>query len=108
MITYITIFFRYMMLNDGEVYQDRLNHLDTLASDIESVFIQHLAYIFHLRSNYMMASDHIDSLEAGLKPEEGSEYFVSPFVQEAFDKVIKPSRPDIAAAIKDATSMQLK
>jgi hypothetical protein len=82
--------------------------LDTFSNDLEDVFIQHFAYIFYLNDHYMMSSDYLDSLDSGLKPEEGSQYFVAPFVQNIFDKVIKLKRPDIANEIKNKTGMQLE
>jgi len=56
----------------------------------------------------MASSDYLDALEVGQQPEEGSQYFVAPFVQQAFDKVIKVKRPDVAAAIKRNTAMVLE
>ena len=56
----------------------------------------------------MMSSDYVDSLDCGLTPEEGSQYWVAPFIQEIFDKVLIPSRPDIAETIKGKTAMKLE
>ncbi len=49
----------------------------------------------------MMLSDYVDSLDCGITPEEGSQYWVAPFVQNIFDLVINKERPDIAAAISN-------
>ena len=56
----------------------------------------------------MMSSDYADSMDLGLTPEEGSQYFVAPFIQETFDKVIKKNRMDLATEIKNNTAMMLK
>ena len=56
----------------------------------------------------MIASDYVDSLDMGLTPEENSEYFVAPFIQEIFDSEIKFRRPDLAEEIKKKTKMMLK
>jgi hypothetical protein len=55
----------------------------------------------------MMSSDFQDSMEMGMVPEEGSQYFVAPFVQKAFNDFVKSDRPDLAALIMLQTSMQL-
>ena len=55
----------------------------------------------------MMSSDYVDNLDCGLTPEEDSQYFVAPFVQEVFDAVIKKNRMDLAEAIKNKTLMKL-
>lgn len=101
-------FFAYVLLNDNEVHVDRQQPLDLLAKDIEQIFIQHFAYLFTARDNYMMSSDYLDALEVGERPEEGSQYFVAPFVQKMFDDLIKVKRPDVAAAIKANTAMELE
>ena len=37
-----------------------------------------------------MASDYMDYMEEGVTPPEGSEAWIAPFAQDAFDRVIKP------------------
>lgn len=102
-------FYYSMLLNDGEIYvEQRVKILNRFAMDVRNVFIMHLAYLFYLNAHYMMSTDHVDSLDAGVKPEEGSERWVAPFIQTIFDSVLKKHRPDIAAAIKANTDMELK
>ena len=55
----------------------------------------------------MMSSDHLDALECNMQPEENSQYWVAPFIQDIFHEVITPERPDITAAIKANSAMQL-
>ena len=104
-------FFRYILHNDNQVYlgstDAREKMLDAFSQDLKDLYVQHLAYILFLNGHYMMSSDHTDHLELGMTPPEGSEYWVSPPIQDTFDKVIKVSRPDIAGAIKEHTSMEL-
>lgn len=85
-----------------------LHYLNDFSKDLENLFILHLSYLFYLKDQYMMSSDYVDSMDLGLTPEEGSQYFVAPFVQEIFDKVIKKDRMDLAIAIKNNTAMMLK
>ena len=56
----------------------------------------------------MMSTDYIDNLDMGMTPEEDSQYWVAPFIQEIFDKWIKPKRKDIADEIKSKSLMKLE
>lgn len=102
-------FYQNLLYNDNAIYvKNRVVQLEYLSNDLKNLFIQHISYLFYLKDNYMMSSDYIDSLEIGLEPEEGSQYFVAPFVQNMFNDVMKKSRPDIVALIKQNTSMELR
>lgn len=97
-----------LMLNDNQIYSpDRLMALHTISSDLELIIIQHLAYIFSINDHYMMSSDYTDSLVIGVTPEEDSQYWIAPFVQDMFDKLIKTKRPDVAEQLKGNTTMKL-
>lgn len=101
-------FFGTLLLNDKDLsIPGRAKALDNIIVDLRDTFIFHIAYIFSIREIYMMASDHLDSLESGLEPDPDSQYWVAPFIQEAFDKLITVHRPDITNAIKSSISMQL-
>ena len=101
-------FYRHFMLNNSEIrIESRDRWLDAFANESRDLFILHLAYIFSLNDHYMMSSDHLDALECGIQPEEDSQYWVAPFVQEIFDEIITPWRPDITDLIKQSTAMQL-
>lgn len=101
-------FYSNVLLNDNQIYNpNRVKWLSVFSKDIEAVFIQHIAYVFYLNEHYMMSSDYIDCLDMDMQPEEDSQYWVAPFVQEAFDKIIKMKRYDVAEEIKKNTAMQL-
>lgn len=101
-------FYRHAMLNDNKVHiENRGWWLDRFSSDVRDLFILHLGYIFFLNGHYMMSSDHMDALECGMQPEEDSQYWVAPFIQEVFDELITPRRPDVTFAIKTSSAMQL-
>jgi len=101
-------FFSNMLLNDNEIYlKNRLQSLNDFSKDVRNIFILHLAYVFYLNNYYMASGDYIDCLECGVTPEEDSQYWVAPFIQKIFDEVITKERPDITAAIKQNTEMQL-
>ena len=101
-------FYHNLLLNDSEIYlKNRVGILNRFSKDLENLFILHLSYLFYLKDHYMMSSDYVDSMDLGLTPEEDSQYFVAPFIQEIFDKVIKKNRMDLAMEIKSHTAMKL-
>jgi hypothetical protein len=101
-------FYRHVMLNDSQIYQpERRTWLDSLSEDIYDVIILHLGYVFFMNDHYMMSSDCMDALECGMQPEDGSQYWVAPFIQEFFDDVITPRRPDVTAIIRSQSQMEL-
>ncbi len=98
-----------MMLNNNTNYiPNRTQYLDELMVYLRDFFIYHFILLFTLNPHYMMASDYIDILDMGGTPEEGSQYWVAPFVQDTFDKHIRPYRPDLATALIDNIPMQLE
>ena len=102
-------FYHNLLLNDNEIYlKHRITTLNQFSEDLRNIFMMHCSYLFYLNEHYMSSSDYVDSLDCGLKPEEGSQYFVAPFIQNAFDKTIKVYRQDIAKLILDTTCMQLE
>lgn len=101
-------FFKNAMLNDSDIYiKERLDILTQLSEDIKDLFIFHLSYAFTINDHYMVSSDYVDFLDCGMSPPENSQYWVQSSVQDIFDKIIKPSREDIASLIKENTSMWL-
>jgi hypothetical protein len=103
------LYYHNLLSNDNEVYlKNRLATLDGFSKDIKDIFILHLSYLFYQNDHYLMSSDYVDSLNCGLTPDEDSQYWVAPFIQDIFDKVIKANRPDIAEMIKCKTAMKLE
>ena len=102
-------FYRNVLYNDSGIYlRNRLNTLDSFSNDIRNLFIMHLIYVFYINEYYMSSDDYIMALENGLTPEEGSQYFVAPYVQNIFNTVIKVHRNDLYEEIKKNTSMMLE
>jgi len=101
-------FYRHVLLNDGQIHQERIISLDNFLHDLDQIFIQHFAYLFYLNGHYMMSSDYADAMDVGYPPEEGSQYFVAPYVQTVFNKFLKLKRPDLAKELIDSTSMELE
>lgn len=101
-------FFRFMLLNDNTVHNpNRVKWLNILSKDIRNLFIQHFAYIFTVKENYMMSNDYMDYMEVGCTPIEGSEFWVATFVQKVFDEIIREHREDVANEILKNTNMEL-
>lgn len=66
-----------------------------------------VAFIFHLNSVYFMASDFMDYMEVGEQPPKGSDLWIAPYAQEAFDKYIKPDAK-LAAYIKENCCLDIE
>jgi len=102
-------FYQYMLYNDNEIHlKDRLDYLNMFSKDLLNIFILHFSYLFYLNDHYMMSLDYVTCLDCGITPEEGSQYYVAPFIQKIFDDVIKKNRMDLAEIIKNNTSMNLE
>jgi len=102
-------FYQNLLYNDSEIHiKNRLESLNIFSQDLENIFILHFSYLFYLNDHYMMSSDYVDSLECGIAPEEGSRYYVAPFIQKIFENVIKKNRMDLAEKLKSNTSMKLE
>jgi len=101
-------FYRNVLLNDNEIaLPDRGRALDEFAADVRDVLVLHVAYLFCVNEHYMMSSDYRDTLECGMTPDPDSQYWVAPFVQDVFDQTLEKHRPDVAATIREHTSMHL-
>ena len=96
-----------ILLNDRDIYFDRMPHLNQLNSDVIDLFVLHMTCTFFTNEDYMRSSDYIDYLECGMKPVADSIYWVVALVQEIFDEVLNKRRPDVCAVIKKQTSMHL-
>ena len=97
-----------MIKNDQRILDEHREKIyEQLSHDILNIIIFHLSYIFLLNDHYMSSSDYIDALECGLKPEEGSQYYIAPYIREFFDKIIRANRRDIAEIIIANTCMEI-
>jgi len=102
-------YYHNIVYNDNQIYlENRVKYLEIFSNDLKAVFIQHFAYLFYLMDYYMMSTEYVDYLDAGMTPPKDSQYWVASFIQDAFDKWIKPYRPDIAKVILSNTMMHLK
>lgn len=98
----------YLWLNNNMIYnQNRVKELDNLYACSLHLFILHFAYMYSLNPHYMMSSDYVDALDVGEQPEDGSQYWVAPYVKEVFDKYIVTTRPDVAEYMRNRSEMEL-
>jgi hypothetical protein len=101
-------FYQHVLLNDSHIQNPhRTKWLNRISTDLRDLFILHFGCVFWLNDHYMMSSDYMDAVECQMRPEVDSQYWVAPFVQEMFDQVFKPHRPDLYEKIKEATAMKL-
>ena len=101
-------YFQYMQLNSKINIQNGKAYIDLINGDLLDLIVLHFTYLFTLNGHYMTSSDYIDCLDLYIKPEEDSQYWVAPFIQDFFDKYIKTRRPDISKEIINDTFMDLK
>lgn len=102
-------FYFTVLLNDNQIhFPERINAINRFQKDLIDIFVQHFTYLFYLNDHLMMSSDYVDYLDMGITPEDGSQYWVAPFIQQAFDKYVKSVRTDLAEELKSRTIMQLK
>ena len=98
----------YLWLNNNMICNsNRVKELDNLYACIHHLFIFHFSYMYMLNPHYMMSSDYMDALDCDSEPEEGSQYWVAPYVKEVFEKYIVTKRPDVADFMRNHTEMEL-
>ena len=98
----------YLWLNNNMIYNPkREKELDNLYACTLHLFILHFAYMYSLNPHYMMSTDYVDALDAGFQPEDGSQYWVAPYVKDVFNKYIVTKRPDVAEYMRTHTEMEL-
>lgn len=101
-------YFQYMQLNSKINVQNAKVYIEMINNDLLDLLVLHFGYLFTLNGHYMASSDYIDCLDLNIEPEEDSQYWVAPFIQEFFNKYIKIRRPDISKEILDNTCMDLE
>lgn len=81
--------------------------LDNISMILNQLMTIHVSFIFCLNPAYFMASDYMDYMELGELPPEGSDKWIAPFAQDAFDKYIK-HEPSLALFIKNICGLNIK
>ncbi len=97
-----------MLNNDNELHnQRRVNLLNRFHHYLKSIFSFHFTSIIFTTPHYLMATDYRDYLDCGGTPPEGSQNWVAPIGQEAFNKFLKPL-PIIAEFLKKNTFLEFE
>ena len=97
--------------NDYETLKHNNNGLmllDQLFDVIMQSFAMNFSYLYLTKPYIYAANDYINSIEEGFQPEEGSENWVAPIVQDVFDKYIKTQYKEIANYLINMNLMDLK
>lgn len=93
-------YFWTVLANDAEMIQARKDFRDDILKNISKAirifFTIHFSFIYEGCPDYLMSSDYMDYTEIGQQPPEGSERWVSPPAQEAFNIIVKKYYPKIA------------
>ena len=93
--------YKSILLNCQDIYiENREQQLKNASIILKQIMMVHLSFIFYLNGHYMMAHDHMFYLEENMTPPEGSESWIAPYAQEAFDEFIKP-HPRLAEFIRE-------
>ena len=82
-----------LLYNSSAIYlEHREKLLIRIQSIVKTLFTLHFSFVFSLNPHYLVASDYRDCIEMGLIPPSGSEYWIAPFAQEAFNKYVNPNK----------------
>ena len=104
-------YYKTILLNNGQVCIDgeRKAAVDELKHAFDRISIFHVTCVFCLQSIYMMSSDYSDYIDCGMKPPEGCQYDVAPFVQSYLDETVYRTFPDWAGKlVETAAPMRLR
>ena len=94
-----------ILLNCPDIYlHDREQELKNASVILKQIMLVHISFTFYLNGPYMMASDYMDYRDMKMIPPEGSECWLAPYAQRAFDEFLKPHE-ELAAFIKGRCCM---
>lgn len=100
--------YRSILLNCPEIIiQDREKQLKNASIMLNQIMMIHLSFMFYMNGPYMMSSEYMDYREMGMSPPEGSERWLAPFAQRAFDEFLGP-HVKLAKFIKEYCPMDIK
>ena len=100
--------YRSILLNCQDLHlQNREKQLMNACYLLKRIMVLHLAFTFYMNGPYMMASDYRDYRDMGMTPPEGSESWIAPYAQDAFDEFVKPYGK-LATFIKERCCLEIK
>lgn len=74
---------------------------------LNQIMMIHLAFTFYMNAPYMTSSDYMDYSEIDMASPQGSECWLAPFAQQAFDIFLKPHEK-LAMFIKEHCPMDIE
>lgn len=80
---------------------------EELYSVAERIMISFIFFLILLRGDLVASSDYVEALEFQQTPEEGSQYWVAPFVKEFVQNHIGVLGEDCGKFLKEATFMEI-
>jgi len=80
---------------------------DELYSIAELIIVSFLFFLILLQGNLVSSTDYVDSLDCQQEPEEGSQYWVAPFVKEFVQNHVGVLGDDCDEFLKKATYMEI-
>ena len=89
------------------VIQDCEEQLENASIILNQIMMIHLAFTFYMNGPYMMSSDYMDCREMDMEPPQGSECWLAPYAQQAFDMFLKPNKK-LAMFIKEHCRMDIE
>jgi hypothetical protein len=101
-----------MTANDCNIIRARKDFrrqfIDDINKALKFFFSIHFAFIYEGNPAAMVSSDYVDYLDMGEQPPIGSERWVAPSVQNAFDSIVKPFNTKVAEHIKSLDKLDLE
>ena len=104
-------YYKAILLNEGRLCIDdeRKSAVDEFKHAFDQIVMFHVSCVFCLEPSYLMSSDYRDYEDCGMKPPEGCQYDVAPFIQSYLEKTVYKVIPDWAKIlVATAKPMRLR
>ncbi len=82
-------------------------YVEEIIYDINYITSTFIFLLILIREDYIMSTDYVDSLEIGLNPQEGSQYWVAPFITEYINKKMILISDEWKKYLKSKVSMEI-
>ncbi|EGT3605883.1 hypothetical protein GZ981_000929 [Clostridium perfringens] len=82
-------------------------YVEEIIYEINYITSTFIFLLILIREDYIMSTDYVDSLEIGLNPQEGSQYWVAPFITEYINKKMILISDEWKKYLKSKVSMEI-
>lgn len=86
--------------------------IEKLCKDIlfklEYIIAVFMVLLILIRPSLISSSDYMDALTVGIEPEDDSQYFVAPFIQEFINETIMKVNPELKNFLKESVYMNIE